>query len=117
MSPIRPDRIPVAFYVSKAGADPVRGWLRELPTEDRKAIGTDLKRVQEQWPIGMPVCKSLGAGLWEVRSTLASNRIARTMFCFHEGVAVVLHAFIKKTQKTSQADLALARERMKDVKR
>jgi phage-related protein len=117
MTPVRPDRIPVAFYLSKTGANPVLEWLRELPAGDRKAIGTDLKRVQEQWPVGMPVCKPLGAGLWEVRSSLGSSRIARTMFCFHEGTAVVLHAFIKKTQKTPQADLALARERMKDVKR
>lgn len=113
----RLERIPVAFYRSKAGGEPVREWLRALPAGDRKAIGTDLKRVQEQWPIGMPVCRPLNAGLWEVRTILSGKRVARTVFCFHEGVAVVLHAFIKKTQKTPPAELALARERMKEVKR
>jgi len=86
-----------------------------LSAADRKTIGTDLKRVQEQWPIGMPVCRPLGNGLWEVRSTLPSNRIARVLFCFHHGVAVVLHGFIKKTRQTPLAELEIARSRMKEV--
>jgi len=113
----RPDRIPVAFYRLRSGTEPVLAWIRDLPPEDRKAVGRDLKRVQEQWPIGMPVCKPLHAGLWEVRTTLESKRIVRTLFCFHQGQVVVLHAFIKKTQKTPHADLTLARERMKELKR
>lgn len=113
----RPERIPVAFYRSKTGAEPVREWLRALPAEDRKSIGTDLKRVQEQWPVGMPVCRPLHGGLWEVRTALTGKRIARTIIFFHEGAAVVVHAFVKKTQKTPPAELTLARERMKDVKR
>jgi phage-related protein len=107
--------IPVAFYRSRTGNEPVRDWLRTLSPDDRKSIGTDLKRVQEQWPVGMPVCKPLGRGLWEVRSSLGSNRIARVLFCFHGGTAVVLHGFIKKTQRTPPADLAVARERMREV--
>lgn len=117
MTPPGPDRIPVAFFRQQSGAEPVLAWLRDLPPEDRKAIGRDLKRVQEQWPIGMPVCRPLSAGLWEVRTTLEGRRIVRTLFCFHGGQVVVLHAFIKKTQKTPQADLDLARERMKELKR
>ena len=50
-----------------------------------------------------------------MRSTLSSKRIARLIFCFADDVLVALHAFIKKTQKTSPADLALARERMKEI--
>ena len=72
-------------------------------------------RVQEQWPIGMPVCRPLGKGLWEVRSSLTGNRIARVLFCFHEGRAVLLHGFIKKTRTTPAGDLELARKRMKDT--
>ncbi len=111
----RSDRIPVVFYRTGGGAEPVRDWLRELPPADRKVIGTDLMRVQEQWPVGMPVCRSLGRGLWKVRSSLASNRIARVLFCFHNGAAVVLHGFVKKTQRTPPVDLDVARTRMKDV--
>ena len=114
---MQPRRIPVAFYRSKSGNEPARDWLRDLSHEDRKSIGMDLKRVQEQWPVGMPVCMPLTQGLWEVRSTLSSNRIARVLFCFHGGFAVVLHGFIKKTQRTPSADLAVARERMKEVEK
>jgi phage-related protein len=87
--PLQQRKIVVAFYRSRAGPEPVREWLKEAPAEDRKIIGTDLKRVQEHWPIGMPVCKALGGGLWEVRSTLAGNRIARLLFCFQQETVVM----------------------------
>ena len=82
---------------------------------DRKQIGLDLLRVQDNWPTGMPVCKSLGGGLWEVRSSLSGGRIARLLFCLKDGGVYVLHGFFKTTQKTPQADLELARRRMKEV--
>lgn len=108
-------RIPVAFYRAADGSEPVREWLRSFDADDRRSIGTDLKRVQEQWPVGMPVCRALGKGLWEVRSSLSGNRIVRILFCFHGGYAVVLHGFIKKTKTTPASDMELARKRMKDV--
>src|SRR5580698_970879 len=77
--------IPVIFYRTAAGGQPVRDWLRSLPAEDRRTIGTDLATVQVGWPIGMPLCRSLGAGLWEVRSMPTSNRIARLVFFCREG--------------------------------
>jgi phage-related protein len=90
----------------------VREWLRSLsPIEDRKQIGVDIKTVEFGWPIGMPVCRPLGAGLYEVRSSLSQNRIARVLFYIDaKGRMVLLHGFIKKTQKTSPADLELARK-------
>lgn len=90
-------------------------WLHGLPKGDRHAIGIDLMRVQIGWPIGMPLVRGLGDGLWEVRSTLPSRRIARLLLCFHEGVIVVLHGFIKKTQKTPPDDLELAKKRKREV--
>ena len=108
-------RLPVFFYRTEAGNEPVRAWLKELDPEDRKAIGIDLLRVQEEWPIGMPVCRSLGKGLWEVRTSLASKRTARVLFFVHEDRVGVVHGFIKKTQKTPEADLELARKRMKEM--
>jgi phage-related protein len=65
----------------------------------------------------MPLVRNLGEGLWEVRSDLRSDRIARLLFCFHEGMLVVLHGFIKKTQKTPPNDLEIARRRLKEVTR
>jgi len=94
----------------------VLDWLRGLAPNDRNTIGQDLMRVQFRWPVGMPLCRPLGGGLWEVRSDLTSNRIARVLFCFSEGQLIALHGFIKKTQKTPDAELALARKRMREFK-
>ena len=107
--------IPVRFYRTALGKEPVLEWLRSLDRGDRRAIGLDLMRVQFGWPIGMPLVRSLKDGLWEVRSTLPSQRIARLILCFQQGVLVVLHGFIKKTRKTPPEDLALAKRRMKEV--
>jgi phage-related protein len=101
---------------SLADAEPVLDWLKSLPADERKEIGRDLMRVQWRWPVGMPLCRSLGDGLWEVRSNLP-GRIARVLFCIHGGGIVALHGFIKKTQKTAQAALDLAKKRMKEKTR
>jgi len=109
--------IPVVFYRTAAGAEPVREWLRSLSAEDRRTIGTDLATVQVGWPIGMPLCRPLGAGLWEVRSKLANNRIARLVFFVSAGRIGVLHGFIKKTQKTPPSEIVLAKKRMMEMMR
>lgn len=107
--------VPVRFYRSTTGREPVLEWLRDLDREDRRAIGLDLMRVQFGWPIGMPLVRSLKDGLWEVRSSLPSQKTARLILCFHEKTLVVLHGFIKKTQKTPAEDLETAKRRMKEV--
>lgn len=109
--------IPVVFYRTAAGAEPVREWLRGLSAEDRRIIGTDLATVQVGWPIGMPLCRSLGSGMWELRSKLTSNRIGRLVFFVVEGRIGVVHGFIKKTQKTPPSEIALAERRMKEMMR
>lgn len=116
MNPARPAEMPVVFYRTSGGAEPVLDWLRSLPAEDRRVIGTDLATVQFGWPIGMPLCRPLRDGLWDVRSTLSSRRIARVLFFAEDGRIGVVHGFIKKTQKTPAADLDLARRRMKEMK-
>jgi phage-related protein len=105
----------VVFYQSTSGKAPVLDWLRTMEPADRKVIGLDLLRVQDNWPIGMPVCRSLGSGLWEVRSSLRGGRIARLLFCLKESDVYVLHGFLKTTRKTPKADLDLAYKRMKEV--
>ncbi|MGO9264982.1 MAG: type II toxin-antitoxin system RelE/ParE family toxin [Candidatus Binataceae bacterium] len=106
-------RLPAHFYRSASGREPVREWLKGLEAEDRKVIGEDIKDVEFSWPIGMPLVGSLGRELWEVRSRLPRGRIARVIFCVEEGRMVLLHGFIKKTQKTPQYDLDLALKRSK----
>ena len=70
-----------------------------------------LQKVEFGWPLGLPVCRALGEGLWEVRSDLPSQRITRLIFCIVDGQMVLLHGFVKKTQKTLKRDLDLARGR------
>jgi phage-related protein len=110
-------KLTVAFYRSMTGAEPVREWLKGLPLEDRQKIGRDLRLVEMGWPVGMPLCKPLGDGIWEVRSSLGSNRIARVLFCAVQGHMVLLNGFIKKTRKTPQPEMDLARTRQKEVDR
>ena len=108
-------KVPLVFFTTDAGNEPVRNWLKELPEPDRQAVGQDLMRVQWRWPVGMPLCRNLGNGLWEVRSSLPSDRIARVIFCMHESELVALHGFIKKSQKTPKGDLDLAAKRQKEL--
>ncbi len=109
-------KITVKFYRSETGKEPVKEWLLELSKDDKKVVGVDIKTVEFGWPIGMPVCKPLGSGLYEVRSSLQSNRIARVIFCIEGSEMILLHGFIKKTQKTPQEDLEMAKKRYRRIK-
>jgi phage-related protein len=103
-------RVPALFYRTEAGGEPARDWLKGLSFEDRKRVGEDIKTVEFGWPIGMPVCRPLGEGIYEVRTSLGQNRIARVVFYIDgRGRMVLLHGFIKKTQKTPREDLDLAK--------
>jgi phage-related protein len=103
-------RIPALFYRTESGGEPVREWLKRFSPQDRKRIGEDIKTVEFGWPVGMPICKPLGAGLYEVRTGLSQNRIARVVFYVDKrSRMVLLHGFIKKTQTTPAEDLSLAR--------
>lgn len=106
---------PLVFWRSASGQEPVREWLNELPREDQKTIGRDIAKVQFGWPIGLPVCRPLGDGLWEVRSSLPSRREARVLFGFHDGMLIAIAAFFKKTRATPASELELARRRLKEM--
>ncbi len=103
-------RIPAIFYRTAAGGEPVREWLKQLSSDDRKRIGEDIKTAEFGWPIGMPVCRALGEGIYEVRTSLLQNRIARVLFYVDKkSRMVLLHGFIKKTRGTPIEDMELAR--------
>lgn len=103
-------RIPAIFYRTESGSEPLRDWLKGLSVGDRKHIGEDIKTVEFGWPVGMPVSRPLGGGIHEVRTNLTGNRIARVLFYVDKlGRMVLLHGFIKKTQRTPREDLDLAR--------
>ncbi|MDR3054530.1 MAG: type II toxin-antitoxin system RelE/ParE family toxin [Zoogloeaceae bacterium] len=109
-------KLVVKFFRQKASnSEPVRDWLKELPLAEKKAIGQDIKAVQFGWPLGLPLIDHLGGEIWEVRTRL-ENRIARVLFVVDGNIMILLHGFIKKEQKTSTQDLALARERLKRMR-
>jgi phage-related protein len=110
-----PVKIPVFFFRIESGREPVREWLKSLNAQDRFCVGQNLMQAQWRWPVGMPLCRPMGNGLWEMRTDLPSKRIARVLFCLDKGKLVALHAFIKKTQKTPDDELRLARRRFKEL--
>ena len=112
----RTEALEVYFYKTSSGNEPVREWLKDLPKEDKRTIGFDIKTVQYGYPIGMPLTRLLHGtgGLEEVRSNV-SNGIARVIFYVEDDTMVLLHAFIKKSQKTPQKDLDVAIKRYKEL--
>jgi len=108
-------RLSATFYRSAGGGEPVRDFLRALNKQERLSVGEDIAYVQFKWPIGKPRVDHLRGPIWEVRSTIG-NRIARILFAVEQGEMVLLHAFIKKTQQTDNADIELALKRIKDWK-
>ena len=108
-------RLTVRFFRESTGSEPVRDWLKRLPVEEKREIGSDIKTVQFGWPIGMPVVDHIDGDVWEVRTRL-STRIARAPFVLEGNVMVLLHGFIKKERKTPKADLDIAKQRLKKLR-
>ena len=108
-------KLTVKFFRQGASeSEPVRDWLRSLPKDEKTAIGEDIKAVQFGWTLGLPLADHVSGDIWEVRTKLGS-RIVRVLFVIEEGVMVLLHGFIKKTQKTPMPDLNLAKDRLREM--
>ncbi len=97
-------------------ATSARDWLKALDEPDRQAVGQDLMRAQWRWPVGIPLCRAMGQGLWEIRTDLPSHRIARVLLCLHAGALVALHGFIKKTQKTPDERIGIGAQTPEELK-
>ena len=108
-------RIHANFYRTLSGNEPVKEWLKSLIEVDRKILGKDILKIEVGWPLGMPLCRSLGDKLWEARSTLTGGKIARVIFFIDGDKMIALHGFIKKTQKTPLQDIDLARKRKREM--
>jgi phage-related protein len=108
-------KIPLSFFRTSQGSEPVREWLKDLPVDERRAIGRDLLRAQWRWPIGMPLCRPLGKGLWEIRTDLFTGRTARVFVAHHLGHLLAVHGCIKKTRAISKVDLQMARKRQREL--
>ncbi|MCC6856991.1 MAG: type II toxin-antitoxin system RelE/ParE family toxin [Bryobacterales bacterium] len=108
-------KIPLIFFRAAGGSEPVREWLKGLDEAERRVIGKDLLRAQWRWPVGMPLCRPMGGGLWEIRTDLPTRKTARVLVCLCRGHLVALHGFIKKTRAAPDEDLAIARKRRKEL--
>jgi phage-related protein len=112
---LRLKKLQARFFESGTRRKPVKEWLLDLTKDDRRLIGKDIQKVEFGWPIGMPYCRPLGRGLWEVRSDLTDGTIARVVFCIVADEMVLLHGFIKKTQKTPSREIDVALKRMREL--
>ena len=106
----------VVFYRTESGNEPMREWLKDLSREDKRKIGEDIKTAQLGWPLGMPLIRKIQKDLWEVRTTLNSG-IARVFFTVDGEYMILLHGFIKKSQKTPEHELKTALVRLGHYRR
>lgn len=113
MIPRKP--IPVAFFRLDSGKEPVRDWLKGLPSGDKKVIGEDIKTLQFGWPVGMPLARKMDSDLWELRSNISPG-IARIFFTVFENYIVLLHCFVKKSRKTPPKEFSLAKRRLSKLR-
>jgi phage-related protein len=109
-------RLPAKFFRSANGTEPVKDWLKTLDREDCRIIGSDIKDVEFSFPIGLPLCRALSGykDLWEVRSRVTGGKIARVIFYISKGEMILLHGFLKKSQKTPEQEIRLAVKRQKE---
>ncbi|MES0869512.1 type II toxin-antitoxin system RelE/ParE family toxin [Pseudovibrio sp. SCP19] len=114
---IGPKRLRAYFFKTDSGNEPVRDWVLSLSLDDKKQIGKSILKIEMGWPIGMPYCRPMQNGLFEVRCNLESKRIARILFTIENNQMVLLHGFVKKAQKTPKQDIDLAVQRMKQIHR
>ena len=108
----------VLFYRTASGNDVVLDFIRQLSPGEKKVVGEDLKAVQIGFPMGLPLCRALGDGLYETRSSLPSKREFRLIFFFDRArqCLLVVHALFKKSAKLPKADLDLARKRREEFR-
>jgi len=108
-------KLQAVFFKTEQDNEPVRDFLKGLPPDDKKTVGADIMAVEMSWPIGYPTVRKLDTDLWEVRMDISDKRICRVMFTVTGNKMVLLHAFIKKTQKTPKEDMELGKKRRNQV--
>jgi len=100
------------FYYSEA----VRQWVDDLPVGLRAYYARIAERMMKYGPyLGMPYVRSLGKGLYEIRA-IGKEGIARVFFGAESKQIVILHGFVKKTDKTPKREMDIAWRRLKECK-
>jgi len=106
----------VVFFETANGNQPARDSIKGLPKGDQKEIGADIRVVQNNFPIGLPLVRKLKPDLWEIRSIIKDG-IFRVFFTVFVEKIILLHAIVKKSMKTSPKELEVAIARLKEFKR
>lgn len=104
------------FFETGSGKQPVRDFINGLTKEDKKEIGADIRTVQIGFPMGLPLVRKVKPDLWEIRSTIKDG-ICRVFFTLFKNNMILLHIFVKKTQKTPLKELDIASERLKEFRK
>lgn len=90
--------------------------IRGFPADVREDLGGDLRRLQDnEHPLDSAPMGSVLRGVFELRAA-DKDLWYRVLYYVRDGVIYVLHCFTKKTNKTPQGDIELARKRLSDLK-
>ena len=111
----RKEPLKAVFYKSLQGNQPCREFLLSLDRDDRREVGSDIFAVQQGFPLGLPLCRKMDKDLWEIRSEVADG-ICRLFFTVKDKTMILLHGFIKKTQKTPINELETAKNRLSEFR-
>ena len=110
----------IYFYKDRNGTEPVAEWLEELAQQNGKDARIKLNKIRDYVKtlseygtyVGEPIVKHLDGEIWELRPL--NNRV---LFAAWTGKSfVLLHHFVKKTQKTPKREIETARRRLQDYK-
>jgi len=100
-------------YYSEDVTNRIMDWPKGIKAKYLRTINLIEKHGAQ---LGPPLTDYLGDGLFEIR-VKAKEGIARAFFCYvMDKEIIIVHAIIKKTQKTPPKELKLAKQRMKEVK-
>jgi len=104
------------FFETENGNQPARDFIKGLSKDDKRIVGADIRVIQNSFPIGLPLVRKIKHGLWEIRSVVKDG-ISRIFFTFINEEIILLHGFVKKTQKTPSKEIDIATGRINEFKR
>lgn len=105
----------VIFFREKSGREPIAEFLDGLPEKPLGKIFRDIETLAKHpHDLREPYAKHLEGSLWELRTRFSTN-VYRIIYCIRDEKIILLHGFVKKTQKTPLRDLEIARRRYKEL--
>ncbi|MCM1322230.1 MAG: type II toxin-antitoxin system RelE/ParE family toxin [Bacteroides sp.] len=111
----RSEPLKAAFFKTEKDNQPCRDFILSLSQDDKREVGAKIFEVQKGFPMGLPLVRKIGADLWEIRTDI-SDGICRIFFTIMNETMILLHGFVKKSQKIPQNELKAAESRLKQFK-